>query len=87
MQDGRSHYSRATVALFGDAVDGVSVNLVVGNPPSHECPVAKDSKDEKFSEAETQKRFEAALRGARIAGRRPKVVKSKLGRKTKKASK
>lgn len=27
--------------------------------------------DEKFSERESQKRFEAALRGARIAGHKP----------------
>jgi hypothetical protein len=30
--------------------------------------------DEKFSEAETQKRFEAALRGARVAGAKHKAA-------------
>lgn len=40
-------------------------------------------KDDKFSESETQKRFEAALRGARIAGAKHKVAPKKAKRKKK----
>jgi hypothetical protein len=40
--------------------------------------------DDKFSEAETQKRFEAALRGARIAGAKHKVA-PKVAKARKKA--
>lgn len=43
------------------------------------------SKSAKFSDAETQKRFEAALRGARIAG--PQHVESLTPKRTKKQSK
>jgi hypothetical protein len=39
--------------------------------------MANEPKDEKFTEAETQKRFEAALRGARIAGAKHKVAPKK----------
>jgi hypothetical protein len=35
------------------------------------------NQDEKFNPEETQKRFEAALRGARIAGPKPKSVTPK----------
>lgn len=46
--------------------------------------MAKKQED-KFSEAETQKRFEAALRGARIAGAKhretPRKAKVKSSRK------
>lgn len=36
--------------------------------------MAEKPKDEKFSAEETQKRFEAALRGARVAGHKPQTV-------------
>lgn len=45
--------------------------------------MAKEPKDEKFSEAETQKRFEAALRGARIAGAKHKSAPNKNAKKRK----
>jgi hypothetical protein len=43
--------------------------------------MAKKTKDEKFSEAETQKRSEAALRGARIAGGKQVAPKKAKPRK------
>jgi hypothetical protein len=33
-----------------------------------------NKKDEQYSEQEAQRRFEAALRGARIAGHKPKEI-------------
>jgi RNase P/RNase MRP subunit POP5 len=33
-----------------------------------------DKKDDQFSEEEAQRRFDAALRGARVAGHKPKEI-------------
>jgi hypothetical protein len=40
-------------------------------------------KDEKYSNKEAQARFEAALRGARIAGHTPMKKKPKVAKKSK----
>ncbi|WP_409726038.1 hypothetical protein [Pseudorhodoplanes sp.] len=45
--------------------------------------MARTPRDDKFSEAETQKRFEAALRGARVAGAKHKPAPKKVKKRKK----